>query len=89
MVERGQEPSVIVAVGCCCCCAMALGCWLSLPTAFPAQGNPRTPPPPREVLQWQEVGGNPPLDSPPDLSDHRGENEIYNRENLVGPFLVH
>ena len=38
-------------------------------------------------------GGTPPPKTPsppsPDQSDHSGKNEIYNRENLVRPFLVH
>ena len=47
----------------------------------------------REVLEWPyTVGGGggtpPPPDAPPHQSD-RGKNEIYNRENLIGPFLVH
>ena len=34
-------------------------------------------------------GGAPPKTPSPDQSDHREKNEIYKRENLVAPFLVH
>ena len=37
-------------------------------------------------------GGGPPPPGPPpppDQRDHSGKNKIYERENLVGPFLVH
>ena len=36
-------------------------------------------------------GGCPPFCPlpPPDQSDHNGNNEMYDQENLVGPFLIH
>ena len=50
--------------------------------------------PPMEVLQLLYTlggGGIPPsLDPPPPTKvTVVGKNEIYNRQNLVGPFLVH
>ena len=51
------------------------------------------PPPPRASLEYLKTkgGGSPKTPSPPPQTKVTivGKNEIYNRENLVRPFLVH
>ena len=61
-----------------------------------ARGSVLNHPPPSPggitiAVHLRRRGGTPP-GTPlplPDQSGHRGTNEIYNRESLIGPFLVH
>ena len=63
-------------------------CIFLLRSARATSGESRPPPPPsntREVLEWPHTIGGAPQTKVTTV----GKNEIYNRENLVGPFLVH
>ena len=54
-----------------------------VPRTAPGQHNIRT------ADNHRRSPHTPGTSHPPDHSDHREKTEIYNGENLIGPFLVH